>query len=76
MVWLLDKLHIVRGVYLLSSSGFILRSCITKYPFATKEDSITSWVYPFARVGYVILLPDGTVQQPHYLKQWRYMRER
>ena len=84
MVKLLDWLGLIRGVYLLDYNYNVYSTWVkpnrkTKgeilFHFSLPYEHPVSWVYPLARVGHVVLLPDGTVEQPHYMKRWRYKRE-
>lgn len=75
MIWLLDKLHIVRGVYLLDQWGEIRTTWIMNDPF-TPQGTLMAWIYPWTKVGRVCLLADGTVKQPSYIKEWRWMSPR
>ena len=73
MVRLLDWLGLVEGVYLRDAWGVVYKSFVK--PNIFKDKNPCAWTYPFYKIGNVVLLPDGIIEQPHYIKQWRWMKE-
>lgn len=72
MVWLLNKLGLVKGIYLRDREGDVYKTWIRKNPFKDLEGN--AHVYPFTRVGKVLLYKDGTTGGwSSYIKQWKYM---
>jgi hypothetical protein len=69
VIWLLHKLGILRGVWLLDFQGDTYRTYMRETPFGRY-----AYVYPWTRVGNVALKEDGTTGGPScYVHFWKPM---
>lgn len=82
MIWLLSKLGLIRGVYLLDCWGDTYSSIAyyrtnkraVKLFGETLKKELWCRVYPFTAVGDVVLNPDSTTSgDSSYIKKWRYI---
>ena len=75
IIRLLDRLGIVKGVYLEDCWGGVYETVANrKHPF---RDAYTAHVYAFTGIGDVILNADGSTGGGScYIRRWKWMRER
>ena len=66
--WIWSKLTRQKLVYLRDSDGDVTLTFAQKSPFG--ELTAKRW-WP-SSYGITVLLPDGKVKQPHYVKEWKY----
>lgn len=67
--WIWSKLTGQRLVYLRDFDGEVTLTFERKTPFG--YSTAKRW-WPYWVGESVILLPDGQVKQPHYVKEWKY----
>lgn len=77
LIRLLDKLRIVRGVWLRDFEGDIYETWEIRGYDPFKPDCKHARVFPFMRVGRVTLNDDGTTGgRSSFITHWKYMSER